>query len=108
MRQDSVRWRTCYTDIDEHMGMSCLFPFGNSLPLLRCNTCMACVLCGKPALAFQYHGLFLLIPVFLLGVGYRTLCSNCPKRWLDVGLTVCAVCIFIYGLLRWVGVVTMP
>ena len=95
MRQDSVRWRTCYTDIDEHMGMSCLFPFGNSMPLLRCNTCMACVFVWKTCIGISVSWPISADSCFFAGRGISYLVFELSKKVVGCGLDgLC--CLYFY------------
>lgn len=82
--------------------------FGVPCPCCGVTRAWIAFLKGELLLAFRYHGLFPLIPVFLVCAVWRMLDIPRKKRWLDICLYVCAIGIFVYGFLRWIGVVTMP
>ena len=93
-----------------------LFAFGCPIYEITGILCPCCgvtrawlaFLTGQFYLAFQYHGLFPLIP--LIGVLYvlRDLLPSLRRRRVVILMYSLAAAVFLYGCLRWCGVVVMP
>lgn len=63
---------------------------------------------GDVGRAFQYHALFPVVPLFLFALGHR---NSFIRRWqqlVDVFLYSVAGLLFLYNMLRWLGLVIMP
>lgn len=63
---------------------------------------------GDLCLAIKYHGLFPIIPVFLIGFVIRDMSPMWWCRMLDVALFVFAGMLGFYGVLRYMGFFMMP
>ena len=63
---------------------------------------------GDLGLALRYHALFALIPIVLAAYVFRDRIRGSWKKTLDICLYVSGGILFLYGVLRWIGVVIIP
>ena len=63
---------------------------------------------GDTVLAFEYHALFPLIPLLVLGYAVRDRIRFLRSRGADTVMLAFAVLLFLYAVMRWCGIVVMP
>ncbi len=63
---------------------------------------------GDIGLAFRYHAFFPVIPMLVLLYMFYDMFPTCWKQYINIVYYMSAVMIFLYALMRWLGVVVMP